>query len=145
MCMWAICNTSTKWSPYNPSDGFHPIFHFILGISHEQESLMIDRHLFPVPCTTWKTEYKSLLVSSSEESNQSLTPPKISVKIIRLLFQLSSFTDNSCWCAAAPTEHRLIEDQSRSAKHAFPVWETWRWCICCLSNKKSESIGCKTL
>lgn len=142
MCMWAICNTSTKWSPYNPSDGFHPIFHFILGISHEQKSLMIDRHLFPVPCTTWKMENKSLLASSSEKSSQCFKPPKIWVKMHNDYFNWAvSHTIPSC--AAAPRKHRLVEDKSRTVKCGFLAWGPGDDVPAVPAT--SESTGCKTL
>lgn len=124
-----MCNTSTKWSPYNPSDGFHPIFHFVLGISHEQKSLMIDRHLFPVPCTTWKTENKSLLASSSEKSSQCFKPPKKFVKMHDDYFNWAvSHTIPSPVLqhleSIAPRKHSLVEDESRTVKSAFPAWGT---------------------
>jgi len=37
--------TSSKWSPYDPSDGLHPVVHVTLGVGHEQKRLMAHRSL----------------------------------------------------------------------------------------------------
>lgn len=139
MCMWAICNTSTKWSPYNPSDGFHPIFHFILRISHEQESLMIDRHLFSVPCTTWKKGYESLLACNSEESKQCWNPPKSWINNSQIVVLIGQFYVQLLLMCCS-THQAWVGKRWKQKCVLCIIRESIRkCCTCCPNNKPSES------
>lgn len=93
--------TSSKRSPYDSADGFHPVFHIILGARHEEVALMIGCH--PISIASYKKIVTHECVLSRRVSISSLLGISWSTDCVQcsqhevLPNELEIFTMVSAW------------------------------------------------